>query len=93
MYRRSRDLYTSLLIWGMTVSVLFPMFVNLGGVMKLMPLSGIPLPFVSAGGTALILMWVRVGFLLRIGKELSLQPPLHDARTGSEALLHERRKR
>jgi cell division protein FtsW len=71
LYRRSRDAYTSLLIWGMTVSVLFPMFINLGGVMKLMPLSGIPLPFLSAGGTALVLMWVRVGFLLRIGKELS----------------------
>jgi cell division protein FtsW len=70
LYRRSRDPYISLLIWGMTVSVLFPMFINLGGVMKLMPLSGIPLPFVSAGGTALVLMWVRVGFLLRIGKEL-----------------------
>jgi cell division protein FtsW len=71
LYRRSRDHYSSLLIWGMTVSVLFPMFVNLGGVMKLMPLSGIPLPFVSAGGTALVFMWVRVGFLLRIGKEIS----------------------
>jgi cell division protein FtsW len=93
IYRRSRDLYTSLLVWGMTVSVLFPMFVNLGGVMKLMPLSGIPLPFVSAGGTALILMWVRVGFLLRIGKELSLQHPLYGAKMGSEALLYERRKR
>jgi cell division protein FtsW len=73
LYRRSRDSYTTLLIWGMTVSVLFPMFINLGGVMKLMPLSGIPLPFVSAGGTALVLMWTRVGFLLRIGKELNAQ--------------------
>jgi cell division protein FtsW len=72
LYRLSRDPYTSLLLWGMTASVLFPMFINLGGVMKLMPLSGIPLPFVSAGGTALVFMWVRVGFLLRIGKEIFL---------------------
>jgi cell division protein FtsW len=79
LYRRSRDSYTSLLIWGMAVSVLFPLFVNLGGVMRLMPLSGIPLPFLSAGGTSLVFMWVRVGFLLRVGKELFLR----DARTGT----------
>ena len=72
LYRRSRDPYISLLIWGITVSILFPMFVNLGGVMKLMPLTGIPLPFISFGGTSLILMWVKVGILMRIAKELSL---------------------
>ncbi|GHV38300.1 cell cycle protein [Synergistales bacterium] len=71
LYRRSRDPSRTALIWGMTVSILFPLFINLGGVMKLLPLSGIPLPFVSAGGTALVFMWVRVGFLLRIGKELT----------------------
>ncbi len=73
LYRRSSDPFISVLIWGVMVSVLFPMFVNLGGVMKLMPLTGIPLPFVSAGGSALVFMWVKVGVLVRIGKELSLQ--------------------
>lgn len=78
LYARSRDQARSVLIWGMTVSILFPLFINLGGVMKLLPLSGTPLPFVSAGGTALVFMWVRVGFLLRIDKELSD----HEARYG-----------
>lgn len=76
LYRRSRDPFMSVLIWGITVSVLFPMFVNLGGVMKLMPLTGIPLPFVSAGGSALVFMWVKVGVLLRVAKELSSQPQI-----------------
>jgi cell division protein FtsW len=89
IYRRSREPYTSLLIWGMTGSVLFPMFVNLGGVMKLMPLSGIPLPFLSAGGTSLVFMWVRVGFLLRIGKEFFLR----DTSGGLEASPYGRRQR
>ncbi|MDR2180931.1 MAG: putative lipid II flippase FtsW [Synergistaceae bacterium] len=71
LYRRSDDPYTSVLIWGITVSILLPMFVNLGGVMKLMPLTGIPLPFLSSGGTALVFMWVKVGVLMRIGKELA----------------------
>jgi cell division protein FtsW len=88
LYRRSRDAYTSLLIWGLTVSVLFPMFVNLGGVMKLIPLSGIPLPFLSAGGTSLVFMWARVGFLLRVSKELFLRET-----RGAGAAPYERRKR
>ncbi|MCL2010922.1 MAG: putative lipid II flippase FtsW, partial [Synergistaceae bacterium] len=64
LYRRCNDPYMSALIWGVTVSVLFPMFINLGGVMKLMPLTGIPLPFLSFGGTALVVMWVKVGILM-----------------------------
>lgn len=70
LYRRSNDPFISALIWGITASVLFPMFINLGGVMKLIPLTGIPLPFISFGGTALVCMWIRVGILMRIAKEL-----------------------
>ena len=71
LYRRCGDPYMSVLIWGITASILFPMFVNLGGVMKLMPLTGIPLPFISFGGTSLVLMWVKIGILMRIGKEIA----------------------
>jgi cell division protein FtsW len=72
LFRRSGDPYISVLVWGITASILFPMFVNLGGVMKLMPLTGVPLPFVSFGGTALVIMWVKVGILMRVAKEVTL---------------------
>jgi cell division protein FtsW len=84
LYRRSQDSFFSVLIWGMTASVLFPMMINLGGVMKLMPLTGIPLPFLSAGGTALVFMWIRVGFLARANRELTPKAPIRsqaEART------------
>jgi cell division protein FtsW len=71
LYRRSDNLYIALVVWGITVSILFPMFVNLGGVMKLMPLTGIPLPFLSSGGTALVFMWVKVGVVIRIAREMT----------------------
>lgn len=77
LYRRSSDPWFSALIWGVTVSILFPMFVNLGGVMKLMPLTGIPLPFLSAGGSALVFMWIKIGLLLRIERELVPRNVLH----------------
>lgn len=58
-----------ILIWGCCVSVLLPFFINLGGVMKIIPLTGMPLPFVSYGGTSLVFMWARIGFLVRLVKE------------------------
>jgi cell division protein FtsW len=72
LYRRARDPYISVLTWGLTASIIFPMFLNLGGVMKLMPLTGIPLPFLSAGGSAMAFMWLKVGVLMRAGRELAL---------------------
>ncbi|NLL36814.1 MAG: FtsW/RodA/SpoVE family cell cycle protein [Fretibacterium sp.] len=70
LYRRTSDPYLSSLIWGMAISVLAPMFINLSGVMKLMPLTGIPLPFVSAGGSSLLFMWGKIGILMLINKSL-----------------------
>ncbi|MCL2768101.1 MAG: putative lipid II flippase FtsW [Synergistaceae bacterium] len=70
LYRRQKDVFVATLTWGLAVSVALPMFINLGGVMNLMPLTGIPLPFISYGGSALIVVWVKVGILVRIAKEL-----------------------
>ncbi len=58
-----------ILIWGCCVAVLLPFFINLGGVMKLIPLTGMPLPFISYGGTSLVFMWARIGLLIRLIKE------------------------
>jgi cell division protein FtsW len=52
--------------------MLIPFFINLGGVLKLMPLTGIPLPFISYGGSSLLFMWIRVGLIMRVCKEASL---------------------
>jgi len=56
-------------IWGCCVAVLLPFFINLGGVMKIIPLTGMPLPFISYGGTSLVFMWARIGLLIRLIKE------------------------
>lgn len=71
IYQRVTDPYLATLIWGVAASVLFPMFLNLGGVMKLTPLTGIPLPFLSAGGSAMVAMWIKVGILMHLGKEIN----------------------
>lgn len=70
IYRRCTTPFLAVLTLGLTVSVIGPMFINLGGVMKLMPLTGIPLPFISAGGSAMLFMWAKVGILMRINRTL-----------------------
>ncbi|RRD66289.1 FtsW/RodA/SpoVE family cell cycle protein [Fretibacterium sp. OH1220_COT-178] len=77
IYRRCTSPFLSALTLGLTTSVIGPMFVNLGGVMKLMPLTGIPLPFISAGGSAMIFMWAKVGILMRINGFLNREEARH----------------
>ncbi len=58
-----------ILVWGCCVTVLLTFFINLGGIMKIIPLTGMPLPFISYGGTSLLFMWVRIGLLIRLLRE------------------------
>ena len=58
-----------ILVWGCCLSVLLPFFINLGGVMKIIPLTGMPLSFFSYGGTSLLFMWIRIGLLIRLVRE------------------------
>ena len=59
----SRDMYGSILAGGVAVMLLFQMFVNIGMTIGIMPVTGIPLPFVSYGGAAMITFLLLVGLL------------------------------
>ncbi|MBR2208719.1 MAG: cell division protein FtsW [Synergistaceae bacterium] len=69
IYRDAKTPFTKSLALGLTASVIFPMFVNVAGVTKLMPLTGIPMPFISAGGSSMLFMWAKVGLLMTIKSE------------------------
>lgn len=69
IYSRANDPFHALLTWGVTLTVFIPLFINVAGVTRLMPLTGMPLPFISYGGTSLLTMWARVGMLVRLDKE------------------------
>ncbi|MBQ9432639.1 MAG: cell division protein FtsW [Synergistaceae bacterium] len=75
VYREAKTPFTKCLALGLTASVIFPMFVNVAGVTKLMPLTGIPMPFISAGGSAMIFMWAKIGILMRIKMESRIETP------------------
>lgn len=54
---------------GITLWVAFQAFVNIAAMLGLVPLTGIPLPFVSYGGTSLIMILSAMGILLNISKQ------------------------
>jgi rod shape determining protein RodA len=62
----SRDSFGTLLAAGITTMIAFQIFVNVGMTMGIMPVTGIPLPLVSYGGTSMIVNWMAVGLLLNV---------------------------
>jgi rod shape determining protein RodA len=64
---QSRDVFGRLLCTGLVTFVAFSVFQNAGMTMGIMPITGIPLPFVSYGGTAVISFFLAVGLALSVG--------------------------
>jgi cell division protein FtsW len=63
---RAPDLFSTLLAAGLTMVIALEAFINIAGVMGLIPLKGLALPLVSYGGTSLIMSLTTVGILLNI---------------------------
>lgn len=61
-----RDPFGSLLAIGITALIGWEVFINIGMVMGLMPVVGIPLPFISYGGSAVLSMMLCMGILMNI---------------------------
>ncbi|MFH2034831.1 MAG: FtsW/RodA/SpoVE family cell cycle protein, partial [Candidatus Zixiibacteriota bacterium] len=61
---KCRSKFASNLAWGALTILVFQFFVNVGMTLGLTPVTGLPLPFLSYGGTSLVLTWVLVGFLV-----------------------------
>ena len=61
---RCRSKFTSYLAWGAMTILLFQFFVNVGMTLGLMPVTGLPLPLLSYGGTSQILSWILIGLLV-----------------------------
>jgi cell division protein FtsW len=65
---RAPDMFGQLLAVGITTWFGFQAFINLGSMLHLVPLVGVPLPFISYGGTNLVISLIAAGVLLNISR-------------------------
>jgi rod shape determining protein RodA len=62
----ARDLFSAIVAGGIVIAFLFQIFVNVGMTMGIAPITGIPLPFISVGGSSMIANLTAMGVLLSI---------------------------
>ena len=62
----SRDLLGTLIAFGITVLISWEVFINIGMVLGILPVVGIPLPFLSYGGSAMVVLLTAVGLLMNV---------------------------
>lgn len=70
--RRATDPFSSLVVFGVVGLILTHVFENVGMTVSLMPITGIPLPFFSYGGSFLVACCLGLGVVMRVGKDASL---------------------
>ncbi|HHZ03202.1 MAG TPA: rod shape-determining protein RodA [Tissierellia bacterium] len=65
--KNAANMFGSLIVTGITAMLLFHIYENIGMTMGLMPVTGIPLPFISYGGTFMLVNMISIGICLSVG--------------------------
>lgn len=68
--RQTDNIFGRFLAFGVIIFLIFQFFLNLSSVISLLPLTGVPLPFISSGGSALLIQFAAVGILLNVGRKI-----------------------
>ncbi|MFN8017888.1 MAG: putative lipid II flippase FtsW [Acidimicrobiales bacterium] len=77
---RARDRFSMLVATGITAWLGIQAFMNIGAVIGIMPITGVPLPFISYGGSALIVNLAAAGLLLNIARHPADPAPARSRR-------------
>jgi cell division protein FtsW len=79
--QRAPDRFGMLIATGVTAWIVGQAAINLGAVIGMLPVSGVPLPFLSVGGTSLVITMFGVGVVANIARQTAPSPPRGRART------------
>ncbi len=63
----AKDTFGMLICIGVASMLLFQIFINIGMTVGVMPVTGLPLPFMSYGGSSLLMNMLSIGLVLNIG--------------------------
>ena len=99
--RMARDLYSKLLAAGITSVILIQATVNFFAVLGVLPLTGVPLPFISYGNSNLVVLLAGMGILINVAQRPAARPKLRvvegkgkkDADSGDRGRGHRRARR
>ncbi len=69
--KKSADKFAQLLVFGISFSIILSAFVNAGVVIGLLPTTGITLPFISYGGTSLMVFGMSVGIIMNVANNVN----------------------
>lgn len=72
LFKKSKDSFPKFLAIGISFWICFQAFFNIGAMIGLLPLTGIPLPFISYGGSHIIAELAAMGILLNVSKGLNV---------------------
>jgi len=64
--RNSRDLLGALIVFGVTMLVFWEVFINIGMVLGIIPVVGLPLPFLSYGGSSMVVLMAGIGLIMNV---------------------------
>ena len=59
----AKNLYGALIVGGIAAMLMFQVFVNVGMTIGIMPITGVPLPLMSYGGSSVIVTFMAIGLL------------------------------
>ena len=68
--RNAPDLFGKLLVSGLASLIILQAFINMAAISAFLPLTGLPLPFISYGGTTLVMNLFAVGIILNVSKHV-----------------------
>ena len=88
--QRAADSFGSLLVAGILMWIALQVLINVGGVTRSIPLTGITLPFLSYGGSSLAVTLTAIGVLLSVSRYAALEDPANEP--PSHGVVREARK-
>lgn len=69
----TEDLFGSLVVIGFMTHIAIQVFINIAVVTNTIPPTGIPLPFISYGGTSILVVMIEMGIVLSISKKIHIR--------------------